>query len=112
MVKIYNNEIEITRGDSALFQINLQTKSGMKVSMAEDDKLLFIVKKNVYEDQYVLIKELREPQIKLNPADTVSLAVGLYYYEVRYIKASGEAQTIIEPTKFEITYNLEGIAND
>lgn len=109
MFSINNNEIEITRGDSAV--INLTAENYI---FKEGDTIYFTVKESVYSKNVLIQKvieiaeEVESIQIKLEPSDTKELKYRDYVYDVQLVFANKDVNTIISPSKFnvceEVTY--------
>lgn len=78
-IKDKENEIHLTRGDSANFTVNLFNKDGSVYTMGANDTLTFSMR----NDQIVVLsKESSSNQIAIEPNDTKKLACQPYRYEI------------------------------
>ena len=100
MLKIDNNEIYITRGDSGIIELALE-KDGEPYDYSEDT-VVFSVKRRPCDFNPVIQKEVVGNRIVLNPADTKSLPFGVYFYDVKVNTAGGDVITAIVPTNFTV----------
>lgn len=103
-----NNNIYLTKGDTALIDITLYYDSE-PYEMRAGDKLLFAMKRNVKFNYTVLSREYTRPQIELFQADTNALSFGEYDYSITYIHNDGAIDTFLTG-KFYITETSEGSA--
>jgi len=106
MLRIEDNNIYLTRGDTAVIDISL-TYDGEPYQMQEGDKLLFAMKRNVNFNYTVLSREYESQHIELYQADTNSLSFGEYDYSITYIHSGGAVDTFLTG-KFYITETSEG----
>lgn len=108
MFRIENENIYITRGDSAGFSVKIYNGTE-EYTLQEGDLLTFTVRRNVYSPIKVIEKELTDAEIELAPADTNGLPFGNYVYDIQLTFANGDINTIIPPSLFqvmeEVTYN-------
>lgn len=100
MFNITNNIMQITRGDSAVFEIEVYDADDKQYTLQEGDLLEFTVKKNTKASE-ALIHKIGS-LIELYPEDTKDLKYGNYVYDVQLTFASGSVDTIITPTAFAI----------
>lgn len=112
MFKIAYNKMQITQGDTASFNVELDTPPNRDpYILSDEDQVLFIVtKKKIVipmedvETSEDVIFYKSGTVIKLEPKDTESLTPGTYYYHVRVkLKDSLYINTIIEPTEFKVS---------
>lgn len=83
-----NNEIILTRGDTARFDIVARKKDdGTIYTPGEDEVITFTVKKNV-GGRELIVKTGQS--VTISGSDTASLANGEYVYDVDITYASGE----------------------
>lgn len=105
-----SQRIEIVRGTTNTFEINIVDSSGAPYNLGSGEKVVFGIKKKpehtevifakvgeiVYEGKYSVV---------LDPADTEDLPSGDYYFDVAI--ESGEAfHNVIEPSPFKIVANI------
>lgn len=108
MFKITNNVIRITRGDTGIFTLYLQ--SGCLNYDYSNDTVLFTVKANTYTEEILIQKQVVYGEnVIINPSDTANLPYADYVYDVQVTTANGVVDTVIPPTKFivtqEVTFN-------
>ncbi len=102
MYESYNNLIKITRGDSAVFHLNILQKNNTPYIIKEEDTVLFTVKKNTKIKDYLIQKNVVNGNIVLTPQDTSNLEYGEYFYDVQLKTADGLVDTVIPPNKFKV----------
>lgn len=98
MLSIRNNQITLTRGDTARIDLAI-SKDGSAYDFSADT-VIFTVKESVYASDYLIQKTVTDGVIYIAPADTESLAYGTYVYDVQDTTANGDICTVIPPTKF------------
>lgn len=101
MFRISNNEITLTRGDSAEFDIELSSCDGEAYEAQEGDIIEFTVKENVYSSEALIHK--KGNKIIIAPEDTAKMSYKEYVYDVQVTFADGTVDTVIPPSKFKIT---------
>lgn len=101
MFKAYENTIIITRGDSACFEIDVLSPEGEPVELDESTLVTFTVKKTVNDTDALITKY--GTSVTLLPEDTSTLAYGDYVYDVQLTYQDGNIETIITPSRFEVT---------
>lgn len=94
------NEIKLTRGDTESFSLSITDTSGLEYEMQEGDKLVFTVKKSVYDEKPIIQKDIVDKTFIIEHEDTKDLAYGTYYYDIQLTFANGSVSTIIKPSKF------------
>lgn len=101
------NDIRFIRGDTQVFSLNITDGDGLPYELQPTDKLVFTVKKSIYNDDIVLQKIIDKSMI-LNIAhdDTATLPFGEYVYDVQLTQGS-IVTTVIPPSPFV----LEGEVN-
>lgn len=102
MFKITGNNIEITRGDTAMIALNLTGADGNEYILKAGDIALFTVKRNTREAKCLIQKKFNDGQIKIEPSDTENLSYGDYFYDVQLQLAAGDIFTVIPPAKFSV----------
>ena len=100
MLKIDNNEIYITRGDSGIVELALE-KDGEPYDYSEDT-VVFSVKRRPCDLNPVIQKEVVNGRITITPDDTDSLPFGMYFYDIKVNTAGGDIVTAIVPTNFTV----------
>lgn len=99
-----NGSIEMIRGDSAEFDIQVMTEDidgePVEYVLQEGDILTFTVKKSTKSEETLIQKT--GPHILILPEDTQELSYKTYKYDVQLTMADGFVDTIIPPTDFII----------
>lgn len=109
MLVITNDEVILTRGDSADIIVNITDANGDIYTPADNDVIKFTLKKNCETSDIIIQKTLVNSVISLQPADTEELAYGTYYFDVQLSTAAGDVYTVVSPHRFiidkEVTFN-------
>lgn len=104
MLTITENEVFLTRGDSADLEVIIYDLDGEIYSLQTGDKLEFTMKYNCITDSVLITKDITtDSTIHIIPEDTSELAYGGYWFDVQLTMASGKVYTVIAPHKFNIT---------
>lgn len=99
-------DLEFTRGDTQVLKFQIKDNSGNVLSLSENDKLYFTVKKSATSDEVVMQKtvgkgiELKEDgyyYITIDTEDTAELDYGGYMYDIE-IKSGKLVKTLILAT--------------
>lgn len=108
MLKVKDNTITLTIGDTAYLNVNISA-DGVIYAPSATDTITLSVKQNKSDREYALQKRVVVGEmITIAPQDTIDLKAGKYFYDVQLDTAAGEVFTIIEPTGF---YLEEGITD-
>lgn len=93
--------IEITRGDSEIFQVSIEI-NGEEYIPQEGDVVSFAMRKNF--GRVLLQKEvpISTMQLVLDPEDTKYLPFGRYKYDMQITFADGRVKTFVKPSPFII----------
>lgn len=102
MFEVYRNDISITRGDSAIFDITITDKQKNIYTPGEGDEIIFTVKENTRSNAIVFQKLVENNQVIINPSDTEDLRYGKYVYDVQLKTADGWVDTVITPHIFNV----------
>lgn len=112
MLKIENNCIALTRGDSMAVVIDLFTPDGEAWEPQEGDTVKFALKQNKFNthmteflDASPLIQKsisTSDMTLRLVPADTKSLGFGNYVYDIEVTFADGFVDTPINDVPFKL----------
>lgn len=109
MLVITNDEVNLTRGDSADIIVNITDANGDIYTPAEGDVIKFTLKKNCETSDIIIQKTLVNSIISLQPADTKDLPYGTYYFDVQLTTAGADVYTVVSPHRFiidkEVTFN-------
>lgn len=108
MFKIDNDDIELTRGDSATIKVEITKQDNSLYKRKGVDKLVFTLKKSYNSNQTLLRKEIEGLTFLINPEDTQSLAYGEYWYDIQLTTTNGNVYTVVGPARFilreEVTF--------
>lgn len=91
MLKVVNNAIYLTRGDTAILQLSIKQDDGSDYAISDTDNVLFTIKKSTKEKTVILQKSVMDGKIKINPEETSSLEYGTYLYDVQLRKGDGDS---------------------
>ena len=109
MLVITNDEVILTRGDSADIIVKITDANGDIYTPAEGDVIKFTLKKNCNTSDIIIQKTLVNSVISLQPADTKDLPYGTYYFDVQLTTAADDVYTVVSPHRFiidkEVTFN-------
>lgn len=110
MLKVEDNFIYLTKGDTAYLTVELEDNDEFQVG----DSVAFNVKATLKNSiEYVIHKEttIQEKsnilEIKIEPEDTAEMKYGLYFYDVQLTRANGDIFTIITPDENEPKPNFK-----
>lgn len=109
MLKVEDNKIYITRGDTARFKIELTDEDGELYVPKENDHIYFRLKQYTDKPGILLEKEIDITTLSLSieEADTINFSAGSYYYEVEVVSDDNYHFTAITKTLFKITTEIE-----
>lgn len=102
MLQIRNNNIELTRGDTAQFILSVKKKNGEAYDYS-NDLTQFTVKKSTRTEDIVFQKTLVGNTVTINPSDTAGLPYRVLKYDVQIITPDGDVYTVIPPHDFTLT---------
>lgn len=106
MLKVVNNEIYLTRGDTATLELTVE-KDGAPYDFSADT-VLFSIKKCVEEPKPLIQKQFVDGKVSLVESDTSDLPFGQYLYDVVVSRPGGEICTVITPTVLTIGGEVHG----
>ena len=111
MLKISNQDITLTRGDTARIKLGI-TKGGKAYDFSADT-VVFSVKKSTAAPDYVFQKTVQDGVVTILPTDTAPLMYGTYVYDVELTTAGGDVCTVITPHNFivaqEVTWSRTAV---
>lgn len=102
MLKVTNGDIQLTRGDSGIFNIDIKNPNGSTYVRESGDNLIFTVKKNTKITEILLQKEIDGLILQINPEDTENIPYGTYKYDIQLTTKTGEVFTVIGPNNFTL----------
>lgn len=104
MLEIRNNEIYLTRGDTAQLTIAIRNDvAGMDYEMQPTDELHFTVRRQPTAESVVLISKVAvgNCDIKLTPDDTAKISTGRYVYDAE-LHTGEDVYTVIQCKTFNL----------
>lgn len=96
------SQFQMTRGDTETLKITV-FRDDEEYTLQEGDKLVFTLKQNTYTKNILLQKLFVDNEIRIEHEDTKDLNYGTYYFDVQLTFANGDVQTVIKPSKFILT---------
>lgn len=105
MIKIEDNEITMTRGDTLETTVEIFTKQGEPYIPSSLDRIRFALKKRYKDVEPLIVKEVPYDTmlLHLDPEDTKPLAFGDYVYDLELTTSDGFVDTFIDKKLFKIT---------
>ena len=113
-MRILNNDIYMTRGDTESLTIYCTDESGNIIDFVQVDTVYFTVKHSIYSDENLIQKKITtfsegKAIIEIEPEDTKNMAYGNYRYDIQLTTFDDNVITLIRPSLFtvegEITYD-------
>ena len=100
------NNINMIRGDTIRLDIEITTADGNPYILKDGDKLLFTVKKNVFDKDIIIQKKITSGTIVIDHQDTADLEYRSYVYDVQLTLANGDVCTVIPPSELFVGYEV------
>lgn len=98
-----NDNIKLTRGDTAIIDIDITDADGEPYIMRNFDRLIFTVKRMYNDSAEVIRKELQTPVLTLVSNDTKNLSFGKYRFDIYiYNSETHNLDTFIYEKIFEV----------
>lgn len=94
MLIINGNDISLTRGNTAVIDVNI-FKDDEPYILQEGEKIVFNLKRSCDFNSVVLSKESEKNSFIFSPIDTAPLGLGTYDYSITYQGNGGEIDTFI-----------------
>ena len=105
MVKVTDNQIFITPGDSGVFTVKIM--DGEQEYDYSNDTVKFGVKKQFSDRECIIEKTVDENgKVTLVPDDTIGLGAGTYYYDVKVVTADNQVCTVIAANQFIVGHSV------
>ena len=82
MLKIEDNNIYLTRGDTAFIDILITDEDGQAYTMDADDRVIFTLRKLYDKGSVLLEKTSSTPEIGFSTNDTKNLEFGDYKFDI------------------------------
>lgn len=103
LIVLKNNEIRLTRGDTARLTVNLADDEKQPYIMQNEDKLTLAIKLTTRAKECLLKKTIKGNNVfHIEPSDTKDFVFGRYVYDVQIDTANGDSYTVIPFSCFEI----------
>lgn len=109
MFSINGTQINLTRGDTARFNVDIVDENGSPFTFSIGDRLTLTVKKTT-TDPNVLFQIVNEKDatnsievFHIEPSHTSPMDFGSYKYDIQLTLVSGDNYTIIPPSTILIT---------
>ena len=104
MLKIDEDDnIYLTRGDTAILRVDITDETGKPYSMLPEDRLIFTVRKIPDRSHPVISKTVAGNVITLFTDDTKDLTFGKYKFDIYlYNSSSDKLDTFIADKTFEV----------
>ena len=107
MLSVSDNNITMTRGDTAYLTVPLTTVNGNEYSVTYNDSMRFTVRKKTDDDEIVLQKlVLGNNSFRIAPADTADLEYGKYVYDIELTTGGGDVYTVVTKHYFILTEEI------
>jgi hypothetical protein len=95
MFNVFMNDITMTKGDDASFDVGISYNDKCRpYVMQQGDVLTFTAKKAADDETAAILKTLTELKLVIAAADTKELEVGSYKYDLQLTFADGRVQTV------------------
>lgn len=104
------HKIEVVRGTSNTFPITVTDADSIPYMLADGEKLLFGVKKEPSDEEYIILKTITsatdgEYVAELMPNDTIGMEYGRYVYDVG-LESGENYYNVIEASPFVVQPNV------
>ena len=110
ILEIVNNQITLTKGDSAILNLTIYFPNmEEQYELMDGDIVTFSITSKTQcfgESKIVIKKDFEQNEIQLNPVDTKYLSCGRYEYDVQLTFKNGDVNTIIGPELFYLTTEI------
>lgn len=100
MFRIIDNNISLTRADSGVINVVLESQNGQQYQKGSGDVITFIVKNG---DTVLFERKIKADMITIVPECTASLNYGNYTWEIVILHMDGTTDTTGVGGKFTIT---------
>lgn len=110
MLKVYNNRIRITKGDSAHLTISIKNSDGTPYDVADTDQIRLQVRTSPNRGKLVFEGKLEVTENgvlwHIRPEDTNKVQPGTYYYDAQIENNKGDVYTFIPMSEFIISEEI------
>lgn len=99
-----NNNIRLTRGDTAKFIVSVQNESIKEpYNILSSDTLTMTIKDSIRDGEPCIQKTITGSNaFHILPSDTSSLNFGKYIYDIQLTTKEGDVYTVVAPSTFEL----------
>ena len=99
-----NNNIRLTRGDTAKFVLYRHNESIREpYNILSSDTLTMTIKDSIHDGEPCVQKTITGSNaFHILPSDTSDLNFGKYIYDIQPTTSAGDVYTIVEPSTFEL----------
>lgn len=105
MVKVTENQIFLTKGDSA--ELTITIMDGEETYDYSNDTVKLGIKKNFADAECLIEKTVDENgKVTFDPDDTKDLDVGTYFYDLKIVTADNAVCTVIAAAQFIIGHSV------
>ena len=112
MVKIEDNNIYLTRGDTVTFDLELLDEDDEPYVMSSDEYIVFSLRRLYGKGKVLLTIQSDTPSFSLSTDDTKDLTFGEYMYDVYLMNESDNSlNTFIADKKFYIGEEVHDFAD-
>lgn len=104
MLEISGNAISLTKGDSAVFSVDISDiVQGQPYVMKDTDELVFTMRKRAQARSPVLVEKVLKGSttFKLYPKDTADLSDGVYKYDIE-LRSGEDIYTVVQCEDIEL----------
>ena len=102
MLKVSGSDIQLTRGDSAFFELSITLEDGTTYTREDGDKLIFTVKKSYNSEYEYIQKEIDGLDFAISASETSELDYGNYWYDIELTTWDGGVYTVVGPARLII----------
>ena len=105
MIKISNNKITITKGDTLETHVSIKMSNGEDYIPSEEDQIRFALKKDYSDVEPLILKSIPYDTLilRVEASETKQLDVGTYVYDIELTTPDGFVDTFIDRAKFVVT---------
>ena len=111
-MRINGTDIALTRGDTAIFSLEIRDIDDELIQFEKGDKVYFTVKTSTETTNIIFQKIINiaytqeEIVIDIEPDDTKDLRYKDYVYDIQYNRANGEVHTVVPVSKFTVAHEV------
>lgn len=109
-LEVKGKKITLTRGDTLELKVTMWNKTTKEEYIPEEGDVIRFAMKKDYADPEPLLRvniPIDTQKLHLNPADTKSLEVGPYVYDIEITYASGDVDTFINKGTLILTEEVD-----